>query len=342
MDAEAIHKAEGARKRPVGHDPHHHVHAFRRQGDEVPEVVMRRLRLREAPIRFLLHGMDQIRELDGVLNEKHRDIVPNDVPVPFLRIELHGKAADVARQVSRALVTSHGREPYEGRGLLPGALKEVGFRDGGKRRIVLEIPAHPEAAGMHHPLGDTLMVETEELLAQVKIFERRGATGTDLERILIVGNWDTLLRGQDGCVPTSTLVHFSASTGHHALISVLHRVTLVGSAFRITGGVFLRHILLLYEHVSCEHVSCARCQKIPSLLSPWSTRQGTSSESFVGAQSMPGKRWENPTGAPQASRQFDAVFAAWWAASLSHSERSTLILKRVCGVSYLSYSSPDG
>ena len=42
---------------------------------------------------------------------------------------------------------------------------------------------------------------------------------------------------------------------------------------------------------------------------------------------MPGKRWGAEL--PQASRHFNAVLSAWWAASLSHSERLTLILKRV-------------
>ena len=32
MDAKAFHEAEGARDRPVRHDPHHHVHAFRASG----------------------------------------------------------------------------------------------------------------------------------------------------------------------------------------------------------------------------------------------------------------------------------------------------------------------
>src|SRR5262249_59524685 len=137
------------------------------------------------------------------------------------RIELHGKAADVTRQVRRALVAGHGREAYEDRGLLPGALKEVSLGNVSQRRIVLEIPTHPEAAGMYHPLGDALMVEVEELLAEVKIFERRGTAGTDLERILVVGDGDALLCGQVGRVPTSILVHFAAGTGHHTLISHL-------------------------------------------------------------------------------------------------------------------------
>src|SRR5262245_42361492 len=250
MDTKAIHKAEGAWDGPVGHDPHHHVHAFWGQGNEVPEVVMCRLRLRESPIWFLLHGMDQVWKLDGVLNEKHRNIVPDDVPVPFLGIELHSKAANITRQVRRALVAGHGREAYEDRGFLPGALKEIGLRDIGQRRIILEIPMRPEAAGMYHPLGDALMVEVEELLAEVKIFERRGAACTDPERILVVGDGDPLLSGQDGSVPTCTLVYFSASTGHHILISVLRRFALPGSVLRrTTGCMFLRHNLLL-SHTS--------------------------------------------------------------------------------------------
>jgi hypothetical protein len=98
------------------------------------------------------------------------------------------------------------------------------------------------------------MVEVEELLAEVKIFERRRAAGADLERILVVGDGDALLRSQVGRVPASTLVHFATGTGHHTLISVLRRFALVSSVFRTTVGRFLRHILLLYEHVSCENV----------------------------------------------------------------------------------------
>src|SRR5262245_4488730 len=250
MDTKAIHKAEGAWDGPVGHDPHHHVDAFWGQGNEIPEVVMCRLRLRESPIWFLLHGMDQVWKLDGVLNEKHRNIVPDDVPVSFLRIELNRKAADIARQVRRALVAGHGREAYEDRGFLPGALKEISLRDIGQRRIILEIPTRPEAAGMYHPLGDALMVEVEELLAEVKVFERRGAACTDPERILVVGDGDPLLSGQDGRVPPCTLVYFSTNTGHHTLISVLRRIALAGSVLGRTPGCVFLCYALCFPHTS--------------------------------------------------------------------------------------------
>ena len=48
VDAEPFHEAERARDGAVRHHPHDHVHAFGRQADEIPEIVVRRLRLRKA------------------------------------------------------------------------------------------------------------------------------------------------------------------------------------------------------------------------------------------------------------------------------------------------------
>src|SRR3546814_2552269 len=50
--------------------PHDHMHAFGRQRDEIPEIVVRRLRLWEFAIGCGLHRMNHIRKLDGVLDEE--------------------------------------------------------------------------------------------------------------------------------------------------------------------------------------------------------------------------------------------------------------------------------
>ena len=133
VDAEAFHEAEGARDGAVRHDPHDHVHAFGRQRDEVPEIVVRRLRLREGAVGLRLHRMDQVGKLDRVLDEEDRDVVADEVPVAFLGVELDGEAAHVARQVERALAAGDGREAHEGRRLLAGALEDVGAGVFGKR-----------------------------------------------------------------------------------------------------------------------------------------------------------------------------------------------------------------
>ena len=49
-----------------------------------------------------LGSMDKVRKLDRILNEENGDIIPNYVPIPFICIELDGKAADVADGIGRS------------------------------------------------------------------------------------------------------------------------------------------------------------------------------------------------------------------------------------------------
>lgn len=48
---------------------------------EVPEVIVCSLRLRHLVMRLWLASMNDIRELQCVLDEKHGDVVANDIPV---------------------------------------------------------------------------------------------------------------------------------------------------------------------------------------------------------------------------------------------------------------------
>ena len=49
-----------------------------------------------------LGSMDKVRKLDRILNEENGDIIPNYIPIPFICIELDGKAADVADGIGRS------------------------------------------------------------------------------------------------------------------------------------------------------------------------------------------------------------------------------------------------
>ena len=173
VDAEAFHEAEGARDGAVRHHPHDHVHAFGRQADEVPEIVVRRLRLRELAVGLRLHGVDDVGEADRVLDEEHRDVVADDVPVAFLGVELDREAAHVARQVDRALAAGDGGEAHEGRRLLAGALEEVRAGVARQRLVGLKIAVRAVAAGMHHALRNALVVEVEDLFAEMEVLEQR-------------------------------------------------------------------------------------------------------------------------------------------------------------------------
>ena len=99
VDAEAFHEPERARDRAVRHDPHDHVHALRHERDEIPEIIVSRLRLRKVAVGLLLGRMNQIGKFDRVLNKEDRNIIPDDVPVPLLRVELHREAAHIPREI---------------------------------------------------------------------------------------------------------------------------------------------------------------------------------------------------------------------------------------------------
>ena len=62
---------------------------------------MRRRSLRNFVVRLRLHGMDQIREFDRVLDEENRNIVSDQIPIALLGIHLNCKPANIARRIGR-------------------------------------------------------------------------------------------------------------------------------------------------------------------------------------------------------------------------------------------------
>src|SRR5437588_868606 len=102
MDAEAFHHTVTARNTAVGEDPHDHVHRLRHQRDEIPERIVGCACLRNFVVWLGFCCVDQVGELDCVLNEKDGDVVPDEVEVALVCIELCGKAADIACGIGRA------------------------------------------------------------------------------------------------------------------------------------------------------------------------------------------------------------------------------------------------
>ena len=115
VDAEALHHPIAARNRTVRHLPHQHVGRFGHERDEVPEGVVRTGGLRHLVVWFRLDRMNQIRKLDGVLNEEHRDIVSHQVPIAFVGIELDRKAANIACRILGATLSRDSRKADEHR-----------------------------------------------------------------------------------------------------------------------------------------------------------------------------------------------------------------------------------
>ena len=190
VHAEALHHPVAARDRAVRHHPHQHVRRLGHQRDEVPERVVRRRRLRHRVVRLGLDGVDEVGELHRVLDEEHRDVVADDVPVAFVGVELDGEAAHVARQVERAALAGDGREAHEHRRALAGLGERRRARDRRQVLVALEVAVRRRAARVDDPLGDALVVEVGDLLAEDEVFHQRRPAQAGLERVLVVGDGD--------------------------------------------------------------------------------------------------------------------------------------------------------
>ncbi|MNE31343.1 hypothetical protein D3C80_1249070 [compost metagenome] len=179
---------------------------------------MRRLRLRKGAIGLLLGGMNEIRKLDCVLNEEDGNVVADEVPISFLGVELHGRAAHIPREIGRALVAGHCREPHEGRGLFTGPLKQVSLGVGGKGVIGLEIAMRAVTAGMNHAFWNSLVIEMENLLAEMKIIHEKRPARTDPKGILVIRNRPALRGRQHGLVASGSLVQLASFSPNKLLV----------------------------------------------------------------------------------------------------------------------------
>ena len=210
VNTKAFDHAQRARQGAVGHDPHHHVHRLRRQRDVVPEGVMRAGRLREAAVGLHLHRVDQVGELDRILDEEHRQVVAYQVPVALLAVELDGKATHVARRVDRASAPGHRRDACED----GCAFTDLGqdLRGGvvGQRLGQLEEAMRRRTARMHDALGDALMVEVGDFLAQDEVFKQRRPFRVRAQRVLVVGDRCAMVGRQGGVFAGHGLVQLTA------------------------------------------------------------------------------------------------------------------------------------
>ena len=139
--------------------------------------------------------------------------------------------------------------------------ERVGPGDPGQRLVILEVPVRPVAAGVHHPLRDALMVEVEDLLAEMEVLQHTRAALASPQSVLVVGDHDALLGRQPGRVPRHHLVNLAAGAALDPLIAIL-RPLVVGA------GLFpARH----------EPSSCLQCRgaadgfpwRPPPYPSPW-------------------------------------------------------------------------
>src|SRR5665647_3079775 len=162
--------------------------------------------------------MDEVGEFNGILDEENRDVVADQVPVAFLRVKLDGKSAYVTSGVYRTRAAGDGRYASKHGGLLTYLGEDPGggvlFQRGGQ----LEESMRARRSRVNDTLGNALVIEMRDFVAKDEILKKRGAARIGLERVLIIGKRDALVRGEGRVFSTSDLVQFA--TGRRFGVSV--------------------------------------------------------------------------------------------------------------------------
>src|SRR6185312_9244396 len=102
--------------------------------------------------------------------------------------------------------------PGEDLGPLAG-LQKGGLAEFARAARCLEIAVRRRAARMYHALGNALMIEVGDLLAEDEILQQARAAHAALQRVLVVRDRDALVGGQGVRRRTRRLMEFAAGTG---------------------------------------------------------------------------------------------------------------------------------
>lgn len=172
IDARSFHFTIVGRNAPWTLDPGDHVQCFRCLRDEVLEAPW------SLPVgdRVGLEGMDHVRKLDCIADEKYLQVVADQIPVAIHGLELDGKAARVACGFRRILAADDGGKPdKDGRAhtgfiqhFCPGVL---GCRLIADLAIGFEIAICARAAGMHHAFRNAFAVEIRDHFSELIVFQ---------------------------------------------------------------------------------------------------------------------------------------------------------------------------
>jgi hypothetical protein len=159
---------------------------------------MRRGAGRHLIVGLRVERMHHVGKLDGVLNEKDRDIVPHQIPNAVFGIKLRRKTPRVTNGVRCSTGTVHVGEADEHRSLHGGIGKDGRFRVLGQRLIDLKIAMRSRTSGMHDSLRHRLVVEVRHFFSKMKVLENCRTSRAGLQRIVVIGNANPLIRRQRG------------------------------------------------------------------------------------------------------------------------------------------------
>ena len=125
--------------------------------------------------------------------KKTGNVVADEVEIAFVGVEFDRKAAHIPGQVACPRAAGDGGEPREDFRFLAFLGEERRPRQMRNWIGHLEIAMRARSAGVNDALGNSLVIEMGDLLAEGEIFQKRRTALPGFQRILVVRDDDALI-----------------------------------------------------------------------------------------------------------------------------------------------------
>lgn len=137
------------------------------------QVVPEHVSILQVSLRVSLLGVDEVRELGWVSDEKHWGVVVDKVQVTLLSVELGGETSWVSGGISRTGFTTDGRESGESLGLLTNSVQEFGGANVGDVVSDFKVTVSTGTLSVDDSLRDSLSVEVGKRVNQVEVLQQQ-------------------------------------------------------------------------------------------------------------------------------------------------------------------------
>ena len=170
VPAVAVHVPVAVGDTTVTHEDEDLVHGLGVLGEVVPEHG-RVIGAAQVGGGMPLLGVDEVRELGWVAQEKYGCVVGDHVPIALFRAELDAKASRIASTVVGTGFATDRREADRDGAFFACLAEDIGLAKIVERLGALEGTVGTTPFGVDDSLGDSLTVEVGDEIDQVEILE---------------------------------------------------------------------------------------------------------------------------------------------------------------------------
>lgn len=182
VGAISVHTSESVGCAAIRHQNGHLMESLRGVAPEVPSHVG----VLNTGSWVSLLTVDEVRELDGVLNEENGRVVSNHIVVAFFGVMFDGETTGVAIAVIGATFTGDGGEAEEDGSSLADGVHEGGLAEWSHIFGDLTVAVSTGTLSMDNSLWDSLTGKVSKFIEEVEVLSEDGTTGSGCHGVLVV------------------------------------------------------------------------------------------------------------------------------------------------------------